>query len=58
MTDEQQIISTGQGWFVETPEGRVGPMETRSEAQSYLALLKASLAARSEIACTDNECFS
>ena len=58
MSDEQKIIHTGQGWFVETSEGRIGPMDSKSEAQSYLMLLKTASAAGSEIACTDQECFN
>lgn len=58
MSDEQKIVQTGQGWFVETPDGRAGPMDSRAEALSYLSLLRASFAAGTEIACTDAECFN
>ncbi len=58
MSDEQQIVQTSQGWFVETPEGRVGPMESQSEARSYLFLMRAAVAAGSEIACTEQECIN
>jgi len=58
MSDEQQIVQTGQGWFVETPEGRVGPMDSQTEARSYLSLVRAAFAAGSETACTEQECFN
>jgi hypothetical protein len=58
MSSDNPIVQTGQGWFIETPEGRVGPMESQSEASSYLALMRTAIAAGSEIACTDKECFS
>ena len=58
MNDMHQIVQTGQGWFVETPNGRVGPMESRTEANTYLSLMRTAYAARNETACTEQECFS
>lgn len=58
MSDTLQIVRTGQGWYVETPTGRAGPMETQAEANAYLSLMRTAYAAGSEIACTDQECFS
>lgn len=56
MTTQAQIVQTAQGWFVETPEGRIGPMESRQEATRYLTLMQLAKAAGSETACTDTEC--
>ena len=58
MSDTLQIVHTDQGWFVETPTGRAGPMDTQTEANKYLSLIRTAYAAGSEIACTDQECFS
>jgi len=58
MNDMPQIVRTGQGWFVETLNGRVGPMDSQAEANTYLSLMRTAYAAGSEIACTDQECFS
>ena len=58
MSKQKQIVHTSQGWFVETPQGRVGPMDSQSEAQIYLSLMRTALVAGSETACTDKECFS
>ena len=58
MNDALQIVRTGQGWFVDTPTGRVGPMESQTEANAYLSLMRTVYAAGSEIACTEQECFN
>ncbi len=58
MSDTLLIVRTGQGWFVETPTGRAGPMETQTEANDYLSLMRTAYAAGSEIACTEQECLS
>ncbi len=58
MNDVPQIVRTGQGWFVETPNGRVGPMDSQAEANTYLSLMRTAYAAGSETACTDQECLS
>lgn len=52
-----QIVQTAQAWFVETPQGRFGPMETQQEATNYAKLLQMASAAGSETACTDAECL-
>ena len=57
MATEIQIIQSGQSWFVVTPEGRYGPMESQQEANNYLKLLQLASAAGSETACTDAECL-
>lgn len=57
MATESQIVQTAQAWFVETPQGRVGPMETQQEAANYLKLMQIASAAGSEIACTEQECL-
>ena len=57
MKNDAKIVQTGQGWFVETAQGRVGPMESQTEARSYLSLMRIAQAAGTEVACTDSECF-
>lgn len=58
MSNDAKVVQTGQGWFVETSQGRVGPMDSRTEAKTYLSLMRIAQAAGSEIACTEEECFS
>jgi len=58
MSSNNKIVQTNQGWFVETPQGRFGPMESSAEAQQYLSLVRVAQAAGSEIACTEAECIS
>lgn len=58
MATDTTIIQTGQGWFIETPTGRVGPMDSQTEAHAYLALMRLATAAGTEVACTDAECFN
>ena len=58
MSDNTKVIQTSQGWFVETPQGRVGPMESQAEANTYLKLMRVAQAAGTEVACTDSECLS
>lgn len=57
MANDIQVIQSGQVWFVETPQGRFGPMETLQEANNYVNLMCLALAAGNEIACTDEECL-
>lgn len=57
MDGSTKVIHTPQGWFVESPGGRIGPMDSQQQANDYLALMSAANAARDEIACTDAECF-
>ena len=57
MATEIEIIQTGDSWFVLTPEGRFGPMDTQQEALHYAELLQLASAAGSETACTDAECL-
>lgn len=57
MATETEIVQIAQAWFVETPQGRVGPMDTRQEAVNYLKLMQIASAAGSEIACTEQECL-
>ena len=58
MSNNPKVIQTSQGWFVETAQGRVGPMESKAEANTYLKLMLMAQAAGREVACTENECFS
>lgn len=57
MSSDAKIIQTGQGWYVETAQGRVGPMDSQAEARTYLSLMRVAQAAGTEVACTDSECF-
>ena len=45
-----------RGWYVETASGTLGPMETQQEAEEFVVLISKVAAARSETACTENEC--
>jgi hypothetical protein len=58
MATNVQIIQTAQAWFVDTPQGRFGPMESQQEAQNYAKLLQMASAAGCETACTDAECLT
>jgi hypothetical protein len=58
MKNDVKVVQTSQGWFVETSQGRFGPMESSSEAHQYLSLLRVAEAAGSELACTEHECLS
>ena len=58
MKNDVKVVQTGQGWFVETSQGRFGPMESSSEAHKYLSLLRVAEAAGSEVACTEADCIS
>lgn len=57
MAIELRIVQTGAGWFVETPVGTMGPMESQQEADALIALMNTAAVARAEMACTDSECF-
>lgn len=56
MATDSPIIQAGQSWYVVTPEGQLGPLESEQEAVAYANLLRLALAAGSETACTDEEC--
>jgi hypothetical protein len=56
MAQDIQIIQNGQSWYVITPAGRMGPLDTEQEAQRYARLLQLASAAGSETACTEEEC--
>jgi len=58
MNNDAKVVQTGQGWFVESSQGRVGPMDSQSEASTYLSLMRIAQAAGSEVACTEKECYS
>jgi len=58
MGNNAKIVQTGQGWFVDTPQGRVGPMDSQTEARNYLSLMRVAQAAGIEIACTESECVN
>ena len=57
MANDVEIIQTGQAWFVQTSQGRVGPMETEQQAKDYVNLMCLAQAAGNETACTDAECL-
>lgn len=58
MAHEKDVLfPCGDGWCVQTPAGLEGPLETQADASRYLALLNRVNAARTEVACTDSECF-
>ena len=58
MATEIQVIHAGQSWYIDTPEGRIGPMESQKEANAYLALMRIAMVAGTEVACTEAECFT
>ncbi len=58
MTQQTRIIHmSNRGWYVETPSGTLGPMQTKQEAKEMLVLLSRVSAAGSEAACTEQECM-
>lgn len=57
MAADFQIVQTMTGWFVETPQGKMGPVTTQQEADALLSVLRTATYARTEMACTDTECF-
>ncbi|MBI3561960.1 MAG: hypothetical protein HY080_09635 [Gammaproteobacteria bacterium] len=58
MASELRVVHTPQGWFVETPVGNIGPIDSQQEADQYVALMHTASIARAEMACTDWECFT
>jgi hypothetical protein len=56
MSNEMMVIELGNNWYVNTPAGRIGPMESRQEADAYIRLMSKVIAAGSETACTEAEC--
>lgn len=58
MTDNVRFVQTSQGWYIETEEGRIGPMESRLEAKTYLSLMRIASVAGCETACIDKECLT
>ncbi|MDH5370444.1 MAG: hypothetical protein OEW99_10490 [Gammaproteobacteria bacterium] len=54
--DATLIQPCGDGWCVKTSVGMEGPLESADDAANYAALLNRVSAARSELACQDNEC--
>ena len=58
MKNESRIIHLqNQGFYVETPTGTHGPVESKEEARDLLSLMLKVNAAGSEIVCTDKECL-
>lgn len=57
MAAEFQIVHTQTGWFIETPQGKMGPVANQQEADALLAILRTATFARTEMACLDTECF-
>lgn len=57
MASDSEVIQTAQGWFVQTPTGNHGPMESETEANAYMTLILKVSAAGKETACTVAECF-
>ena len=58
MATHCNIVQAGQQWYVDTPEGRVGPMDSEQEANDYIRLMQVATAAGNETACTDAECLT
>ncbi|MCK4865586.1 MAG: hypothetical protein KAT06_09155 [Gammaproteobacteria bacterium] len=55
--DSTLIQPCGDGWCVKTPGGLEGPLESADDAANYAVLLSRVNAARSELACQDNDCL-
>ena len=55
--DSTLIQPCGDGWCVKTPSGLEGPLESADDATNYAVLLNRVNAARSELACQDNDCL-
>jgi len=58
MIDKVKFLQTAQGWFIETDNGRIGPMESKLEAKAYLSLMRIASVAGYETACTEKECLT
>ncbi len=58
MANDITIIHKSSGWYVETPLGPIGPMDSQQEADQFLNLMKTASVARAEMGCTDAECFT
>lgn len=50
---EAQLLESGSDWYIETPVGSEGPVESQVEATDYLDLLNLVHAARAGTACDD-----
>lgn len=57
MATDTQVVQIGKNWFVDTTEGRIGPMDSEQEAIHYVRLQQLVSAAGSETACTEAECL-
>jgi len=55
MATENRVVQIGQHWYVETAQGRIGPMDSEQEAFRYLRLQQLASAAGSETACIETE---
>jgi hypothetical protein len=58
MANDINVIHKSSGWYVETPLGPIGPMDSQQEADQFLCLMKTASIARAEMGCTDAECFT
>lgn len=57
MATDTQVVQIGKNWFVDTAEGRIGPIDSEQEAIRYVRLQQLAWAAGSETACTEAECL-
>lgn len=55
MATDNHVVQIGKHWFVESKQGRVGPMDSELEAIRYIRLLQLASAAGNETACTEAE---
>ncbi len=58
MATDSNIIHKSSGWYIETPLGPIGPMDSQQEADQFLNLMNTASIARAEMGCTDSECFT
>lgn len=52
---EAQLLESGKDWYIETPVGSEGPVESQIEADDYMDLLNVVHAARAGTACDDHD---
>lgn len=58
MKDKVKYVQSAHGWFIETENGRIGPMESKLEAKAYISLMRIASVAGYETACTEQECLT
>lgn len=52
-----RLCDSGRGWCVENLFEVYGPLDSEDEANRYALLIRRVLAARTQIACTDDPCW-